>query len=262
MKAKYDRIGGKYNRTRRADKYLTERLVSNLSSTVDGKYLDIGCGTGNYTIALSERNIDLVGVDPSIQMLRRASERNNLVKWIIGRSDQIPFGDEFFDGVLATLTIHHWDDLDSSFAELNRVLKANSKFVLFTSTSEQMKGYWLNHYFSEMLKSSMRQMPSMAKISGCLISSGFEVIEQEKYFVSEDLEDSFLYSGKNDPQMYLDEEFRFGISSFSDLANASEIEKGLERLTEDIATGKVFEIIEDFKNDAGDYLFVVSRKTR
>ncbi len=260
MKAKYDSIGKHYNETRMADPFLVERLFYHLSPKSDRKYLDIGCGTGNYTIALHRKGVNFVGIDPSTEMLSKAISKDSQVKWKIGHSDNVPSEKEIFDGILATLTIHHWDDLIKSFTELNRSLKQGGRFVIFTSTSDQMKGYWLNHYFPQMLADSMKQMPSYDEIFKCMGIGGFEIIETEKYFVREDLEDRFLYSGKFDPERYLDKEFRRGISSFSDLANRSEVETGLERLENDIGSGTCREVVKNFANDNGDYLFVVGRK--
>ncbi len=49
MGVKYDEIGVDYSLTRKADKFLTEQLLYHLNPRKDGCYLDIGCGTGNYT---------------------------------------------------------------------------------------------------------------------------------------------------------------------------------------------------------------------
>ena len=49
MGTKYDKIGIEYNLTRKADKYLTEQLLFHLNPKEHAQYLDIGCGTGNYT---------------------------------------------------------------------------------------------------------------------------------------------------------------------------------------------------------------------
>ena len=54
MKVKYDTIGENYNLTRRADQLLTENLIKHLAPEKDGIYLDIGCGTGSYTIELQK----------------------------------------------------------------------------------------------------------------------------------------------------------------------------------------------------------------
>ena len=260
MAEKYDTIGKDYNQTRKADTFLTERYFHHLVTRSDGRYLDIGCGTGNYTIALSNKGLDFIGVEPSIEMQDVAKSRSSKVNWISGKAENIPLENEAVDCILATLTTHHWENLEAAFRELNRILKPNGKFVIFTSNEDLMKGYWLNHYFPTMLNDSMRQMPTFEATEKALKLGGFEIIETEKYFVREDLEDLFLYSGKFNPKIYLDENFRSGISSFSDLANVTEVEQGLRQLEKDIETGKVSEIIEQYENDLGDYLFIIAIK--
>ena len=65
MEAIYDAIGTGYNSTRQADPYLTSRLLYFLKPQPGKLYLDIGCGTGNYTIALSNQGLNFTGVEPS-----------------------------------------------------------------------------------------------------------------------------------------------------------------------------------------------------
>ena len=49
----YDRIGGGYDVTRRADPIIAGRLAHHLALGSSGNYLDIACGTGNYTSTLA-----------------------------------------------------------------------------------------------------------------------------------------------------------------------------------------------------------------
>lgn len=260
MAEKYDRIGNKYNKTRQADRLLVDKLVHFLKPNQNATYLDIGCGTGNYTIALSQKGFNFLGIDPSINMLEKAKARESNVKWKVGKSNDLSFENEFFDGILVTLSIHHWDDLNKCFSEINRVLKIGGRFVIFTSTSEQMEGYWLNHYFPKMLEDSTKHMPKFEIIKNYLTKNKLEIVKTEKYFVHKELEDKFLYSGKHDPKIYFDESIRNGISSFSDLANASEVKRGLIKLENDIETGFIEKVINEYKNEMGDYLFIVAEK--
>ena len=71
----YETIGEGYNATRQADPFLTERFFHLLQALNNGLYLDIGCGTGNYTIALAGRGLNFYGVDPSEKMLAEARLR-------------------------------------------------------------------------------------------------------------------------------------------------------------------------------------------
>lgn len=261
MEVKYDRIGIDYNLTRKADKYLTKQLLHHLKPTKNGKYLDIGCGTGNYTNALQKKGFDFIAIDPSKEMLDKAKLKNKEIDWIIGSAEKTGLSENFVDGIICTLTIHHWNDLDVAFSELNRVLKPNGRIVIFTSTPKQMKGYWLNHYFPKMLSDSIIQMPPLENVKIALKDSGIDFLETAKYFIKPDLQDQFLYCGKQNPELYFDEQIRHGISSFSSLANRIEIEKGLFELRTDIDSGKIDNVIQSYENNFGDYLYIIGGKS-
>jgi ubiquinone/menaquinone biosynthesis C-methylase UbiE len=53
MPALYDLIGSTYARSRRADPAIAQTLARELRLAPSGAYLDLACGTGNYTVALS-----------------------------------------------------------------------------------------------------------------------------------------------------------------------------------------------------------------
>lgn len=258
----YDEIGATYNGTRQADLYLTGRLLDLLQPAPDKLYLDIGCGTGNYTIALADKDVNFYGVEPSETMLQEARSRHKKITWLQGTAENIPVVNNLFDAAIATLTIHHWNDLNKSFSELHRVLKDNGKIVLFTSTPEQMEGYWLNHYFPEMLKKAASQMPSFAIIEQACMVNGFEIKNTEEYNIQDDLQDRFLYIGKNNPELYFDENIRSGISAFAALANEDETQSGLLKLRADLQNGTFKSVKDQYENELGDYLFITTEKLR
>lgn len=252
-----------YNTTRRADPHLADRLLHYLTPQPNGLYLDIGCGTGNYTAYLAERGVSFWGVDPSETMLaeaglRSARAKTNRVQWLVGTADAIPADAQIFDGAIATLTIHHWPNLSASFRELQRVLKPGARLVLFTAIPEQMRGYWLNAYFPRMLAASIGQMPALTDIAGA--AAGFTVAETAPYFIQPDSPDLFLYAGKHRPEVYLDPVVRRGISSFAALAHTDEVEQGLKRLRSDLDTGAFERVRAAFATPTGDYLFVVMHR--
>jgi ubiquinone/menaquinone biosynthesis C-methylase UbiE len=260
MDIKYNQIGTAYNSTRKADPYLATTLLSLLRSQKDKFYLDLGCGTGNYTSALADKGVKFIGVDPSEKMLNVAKARNQNVIWLTGTAEQIPADDKAFGGIIATLTIHHWSDLKKAFIEISRVLADDGRFVLFTATPEQMEGYWLNHYFPEMLRSSIVQMPSLNHIREAIEEAKLQISGIERYFIKDDLQDCFLYVGKNRPECYFDEQIRNGISSFASLANMEEVKQGLAKLRHDIQTDVFTQIKNTYENDLGDYLFITVEK--
>jgi ubiquinone/menaquinone biosynthesis C-methylase UbiE len=256
----YDQIGAGYNSTRQADPFIVQRLLELLSPQKDKLYLDIGCGTGNYTIPLAEKGFKFSGVEPSAEMLDTARQRNSDINWVNGSAEQIPVSNHTFDGAIATLTIHHWSDLNVAFKELNRALKPNTNFIIFTALPMQMESYWLNYYFSKMMVNAIEQMPSWQMIETAANEAGFAVSGTDKYFVGDELKDHFLYAGKHKPEIYLYENIRKGISSFAALANLKEVEAGLFKMKDDIATGHFEAIKNNFNNDKGDYLFIKLNK--
>ncbi|MGI8891876.1 MAG: class I SAM-dependent methyltransferase [Bacteroidia bacterium] len=257
---KYDTIGIGYNNTRKADPYLTNRLFDLLQPKKDKLYLDIGCGTGNYTIALAERGVNFVGIEPSEKMITQAKARSKNVQWLQGVAEEIPFDKNVFNGVMATLTIHHWTNLEKAFKEIGRVLTDTGRFVIFTSLPEQTQSYWLSYYFPQMIQRASAQLPSFEKVKEATEDAGMKITITEKYFVKDDLQDQFLYSGKNNPELYFDENIRRGISSFSSLADKEEVEEGLNKLKTDIENETFESIKEKYINDMGDYLFMKIEK--
>ncbi len=260
MKAKYNKIGVNYNRTRLADPYLTEELITQLRPTKAGRYMDIGCGTGNYTNALYKKGFQLIGIDPSVIMLEKAKAKNPLIDWRVGTAENTGLPNDHVDGIIGTLTIHHWANLKKGFSELFRVLKKDGTLVIFTSTPLQMKGYWLHNYFPKMMSDSIAQMPTYEHVITAMTVAGFVNIKTEVYTIKPDLEDKFLYCGKLNPEIYFDENIRHGISSFSALANREEVENGLVSLRKDIKSGKITKVIQSYENDLGDYLYLLGEK--
>ncbi|WP_299260544.1 class I SAM-dependent methyltransferase [uncultured Aquimarina sp.] len=261
MQEKYDLIGTNYNTTRSADPYLFNRLLTLLNPLPNGTYLDIGCGTGNYTKQFDKKGYQFIGIDPSSEMLEKAKIPSNNIQWKIGKAETLGLSENSIDGIVASLTLHHWDNLDQGFASLRKVLKPVGNIVIFTATPEQMKGYWLCHYFPKMLEASMNQMPSLETVKKNLHKNRLVIEKTEKYFIKSDLEDLFLYSGKHNPKLYFNHKVRHGISSFSSLSNALEVENGLITLKKDIDSGKINDIIKNYENTDGDYLFFVVKTT-
>jgi ubiquinone/menaquinone biosynthesis C-methylase UbiE len=252
----YNITGKNYNYTRKADRYLVDLMRTMLNPKQGLTYLDIGCGTGNYTIALSEGGFEFRGVDPSTVMLHEAKEKESAIIWTLGRAEQIPYEDQMFSGAVASLTLHHWSNLQQGFLEIYRTLKPKSNFIVFTATPEQMQNYWLNHYFPEMMNKSVTQMPSLQEIMNAACDAGFKLSLSLEYFVKMNVQDLFLYSGKHRPSMYLDRVVRSNISSFATLSNDVEIAQGLAKLSSDIETREFRDVKNLFDEHMGDYLLL------
>jgi len=252
----YDEIGSGYDATRRADPRIVERLFHHLRPVPGAAYVDVGCGTGNYTASLATRGGRWHGVELSWRMLEVARGKRAPVAWCKGDARSLPFQSGAFSGALCTLAIHHFDQLTCVFREVRRVLK-EGRFVIFTATPEQMRGYWLNRYFFRAMEESIRRMPSLDLIRDTLDESGLRLCDTEPYEVDPHLQDCFLYSGKHRPEMYLSERVRRGMSTFASVADPEEIRTGCAQLDSDIKSGRIKSVIREYEHAGGDYLFVI-----
>lgn len=257
--ALYDRIGVGYDTTRRADPYLLSRLIHHLRPHSGGRYLDVGSGTGNYTIAMHQSGVPIVGLDLSPIMLNRAREKGPAICWHIGSADALPFRSASFDGATCTFVHHHLRDPVAAFKEARRVLKDGARFVILNVTAEQMYHYWLHEYFPRAIAKGTAPYEKFVTIDS-LDAAGFKNIREEKYDVAPDLQDLFLYCGKNRPELYLDPRIRAGISTFAGAPDQTEIEDGLKRLGADIESGRIAEVMRSYAWDGGDYMFTVAKK--
>ena len=71
---------------------------------------------------------------------------------------------------------------------------------------------------------------------------------------------TFFTPIKNRPWQYLNVDIRNNISSFSVFSTPDEITTGLKALETDIGSGKINEVMGQYENDLGDYLFLVAEK--
>ena len=253
----YDTIGLDYDVTRRPDPYLLSHLVAHVAINPAGRYLDVACGTGNYTSQLAALGGHWYGLDQSARMLDEACEKTPGVTWCQGDVANQPFSDGIFQGAVCALAMPHFAALEPAFAEVQRVL-SSGRFVIFTSTAEQMQGYWLNAYFPRAMARSIEQMPGRQEIADALGSVGFQTVTYEPYEVREDLQDGFLYIGKHRPEIYLSAAVRRGISTFAVLADTDEIEAGCLALRVDIRSGRIRDVMSQYAHPGGDYLFVIA----
>jgi ubiquinone/menaquinone biosynthesis C-methylase UbiE len=93
-----------------------------LASEVEGRVLDIGCGTGR-NLALFDVRVRAVGLDPCGDSLRQARTRAPRALFVQARAEALPFRDGAFDTVTSGLVFCSVDDPPAGLAEVRRVLR-------------------------------------------------------------------------------------------------------------------------------------------
>ncbi len=256
----YDRIGDTYDTTRTSDPQIAGALAAHINLQPTGKYLDVGCGSGNYTTALNRAGGRWTGLEPSSHMLQLARDKDMSVTWVQAAAESLPFADAAFDAVICTAAIHHFTSLAQALREIDRVLTAGGKLVIFTATPQQVRSYWLCRYFPQMMHLDAQQLPSVDQIRALLQSTGLQLTEVEPFFVTPQIADLLFYSGKHHPSMYLDDNIRNSMSPFRTLISDRELNEGLTRLDRDINSGAIRAVIDQSGSEAGDYCFVIIDK--
>ena len=258
--ALYDTIGRTYDTTRKADPDLTRCLARLLNLQPGAKYLDVGCGTGNYTVALQKLGARMYGLELTATMIAKARLKSDQVRWIQGNAESLPFPDRCFDGAMGTFTIHHMKNPGRAIEEVFRVID-RGRFVIFTTDIAQTRGYWLAEYFPAGMAAMHQQLPLATEVVRSLEHAGFAAIEMEPWEIPEDIQDWFLYAGKHRPEIYLDPAVRAGISTFAQgLITLEETATGCARLEADIRSGRFEEVAARYRHDRGDCLFIVATK--
>jgi SAM-dependent methyltransferase len=104
-----------------------------------GKVLEVGSGPGRLAVRLAREvpGMTLTGVDISDAMVERAARRaagtglSEKVRFEVGDVGALPLPDQEFDGVVSTLSLHHWSDPASGLAEICRVLKPGGEARIY-----------------------------------------------------------------------------------------------------------------------------------
>jgi ubiquinone/menaquinone biosynthesis C-methylase UbiE len=153
MTALYDNIGRAYAGRRRGD----PRIGSAIERALAGckTILNVGAGTGSY----EPHSRMVIAVEPSRTMI--AQRPVGAAPVVQAFAEALPFQNDSFDAVLATLTVHHWKDQAKGFAECGRV--ARSRIVFLTNDFDVCEKFWLFDYLPELLRADRHIFPSITR---------------------------------------------------------------------------------------------------
>lgn len=146
------------------------------------KVLDIGCGTGNLTLA-AEKMVGVGGtvvgldVEPAMihQARQKAAKTNSPVLFEVASITAIPYPDAAFDVILSTAMFHHLNPTQQveGLAELYRVLKGDGRLLIvdLNTARRSLVASLPGH------KHLARQDTVLSELPGLLQRTGFQKVQ-------------------------------------------------------------------------------------
>ncbi len=115
-----------------------------------GRVLVDGCGVGMYVRALQPHATAIHGLDIEPAHLTQAVRHVPGAYFVLGRGEELPYPDDFFDLVLSHEVLEHVQDDRASAAEMVRTLRPGGRAVIFVPNRlypfETHGHYWRGRY--------------------------------------------------------------------------------------------------------------------
>eukprot|EP01083_Nonionella_stella_P162386 533093_1 len=127
-----------YNASKAYKKFNLSPLIEAADIQSSDIILDLACGPGMITTECAlKRPHKVYGMDITKEMLDIAKEHavehgvDDIIEFIEGNVERLPFNDNTFDIVITRWTFHHFDQLDRVIKEIHRVLKSETGKLVF-----------------------------------------------------------------------------------------------------------------------------------
>jgi SAM-dependent methyltransferase len=184
----YDAVAQEYARRFSSEldhKPLDRELLGRFASSVRGQGLvyDLGCGPGQTTAFLHDLDVDVRGLDLSVELILEARKRHPTIAFEQGDMLALPVADSSLAGAVAFYAIVHLSasGLRRALQEMNRVLQPGGRLLLAFHIGEGSK------HVDEFLGHAMSLdfiFFNPQDVADELIRAGFEnveIIERDPY---------------------------------------------------------------------------------
>jgi ubiquinone/menaquinone biosynthesis C-methylase UbiE len=137
--------------------------------------LDVGCGTGVFSLDILSFKPSVVGLEISRPMLLRAEQKARGYSFnpICGNMMSLPFADEVFDKAVSMTALEFVEDAQVAVGEMFRVTKKGGTIVVTTLNSlspwaarRKEKAEKGHHLFKKMIFRSPDEMRALAPVDG------------------------------------------------------------------------------------------------
>jgi ubiquinone/menaquinone biosynthesis C-methylase UbiE len=164
---------------------LAHRLREALGEWRKGRILDLACGPGVVCESLAAEALQVVGVDLTPEMLRRARERcagHPNAEFREAAVEALPFRDGEFDAVVTRLSLHHFEEPRAALREARRVIARGGRLVALDIVASEDREEACLHDALETLRdpSHVRFLPPSG-MREAVSGAGFEIRVEERW---------------------------------------------------------------------------------
>ena len=149
-----------------------------LAYLIPGCILETGFGTGSLLIEMTQRGMDVIGMDPSWPMQRvtgrKAARLGQEINRLCGVVQRMPFANSTFSNVLSTFPTNYISD-SQTLAEVDRILAPAGRWVIvglglrFKSHIKQFLAGWLLGDWENLWVRSFMQLAEEAGFTPQLV---------------------------------------------------------------------------------------------
>ncbi|MCO8277746.1 class I SAM-dependent methyltransferase [Actinoplanes sp. TRM 88003] len=167
-------------------------------------------------------------MEPSARI--RAQRALDVAPALDAMAEQLPFDDDSFDAVMATVTVHQWADVGRGLSELRRV--AREAVVVLTFDGDALDRLWPAEYVPELIAAERRRYPLIDYLSS-IIGKRVDVREVP---IPIDCVDGFTETYYARPEQFLDPRVRAAQSAW-DFVDEQANHRAVEQLRAGLASG-------------------------
>lgn len=223
----YDGLAREYAQHRGTLPPVIQALIEGGSLTRNWRVLELGCGTGNYILALKDTvGCACWGIDRSEQMLAHARARSGDVEFALGDATRLDFADKSFDLVFSVDVIHHIEAKADFYKEAYRLLGPGGRLCTMTHSEDLIRNSMLlSRYFPETVPVNIARYPTVDEHREWMTRAGFREFSETVVSHAVTVTDSGCYASKANSTLHM--------------IPAAAFKRGLMRLERDLAAGPV-----------------------
>jgi len=152
------------------------------------RVLDVGCGTGGYSIAIAEQASAVVtGVDESERFIERAREKHAAPTFVVADAERLPFDTGSFDRALLSLVLHQLARPEAALREAFRVLGDGGIALVRTIAPEDAYDRIPERYLPRMAAADAARLLPTDAIVGMLRAAGFSGVSVKRVLRNKEL---------------------------------------------------------------------------